>query len=505
MKKKKKMDKVSKVLFFLSSISFILVAIVVVQFFIFENITKKAVLDGTVVNGINLSGMEKNRAIEKLSAYFTDKSEKLTVDLKYKDKSWQLSKNDFKVNTNIHTILDAATTHKLNTADYKKQTETLSVMLENGESLQVALNYIFIGLEDLIESICAEIEISPTNSEIKFNAKSENLFEITPEKNGLAVDKVALYNSLNSQFLKRDNIKINIPTTEVLADVTAVYNKSLTNKIASYSTDVSDSTGGRKANVVLALEKFNGMRVESGEEVSFNKLTAPHSAKNGYKVATIIYKGQFVDGVGGGICQSSTTLYNALLLAGVEILEVNKHTLPVKYVPLALDAMVAEHISDLRFKNIYDHPIFIKTHSDKNSVYVEIFSHTLPDNVTYSTRSETVKTIAHKGDQIIPDTKGEYTDKVLFKGEYHRLTYPRGGCEAKSYLQTLKDGKVINEKLLRHETYRPQYGTIIEGVETPPDTFKIIEDEVGIIFPEEQASGIIEKNIHLLIPTNYCP
>jgi len=228
--------------------------------------------------------------------------------------------------------------------------------------------------------------------------------------------------------------------------------------------------------VKLALSKFNGMVINPHESVSFNDITAPHTLSNGYEIATIILNGRFVDGVGGGICQASTTLYNALVLAGATIDEVHKHTLPVKYVPLALDAMVSEGGSDLRFTNNSDYPLFIKTSSTANDVTVNIYSMALQDGITYSTRSETIRTLPALEDRIIPDSRKEYTDHVIFKGETYRLTYPREGYEVVSYLQTWQNGELIAEKVLRKETYQPQPGIIMEGILEPIDGMNIITD-----------------------------
>ena len=111
----------------------------------------------------------------------------------------------------------------------------------------------------------------------------------------------------------------------------------------------------------MALEKFNGLVINPNEEISFNSITGPHTSENGYKSAIVIYNGEFTDGIGGGICQASTTLYNALLTSGVQINEVHKHTLPIRYVPLALDAMVSEYTADLKFVNTTDYPTFWRT------------------------------------------------------------------------------------------------------------------------------------------------
>ena len=239
------------------------------------------------------------------------------------------------------------------------------------------------------------------------------------------------------------------------------------------------------------------MIVQPKESISFNEITSPHTLDNGYQIATIISEGKFVDGVGGGVCQASTTLYNALILAGMQIDEVHKHTLPVRYVPLALDAMVSGN-SDMRFTNNTDYPIFIKTSSTSEDVTVSIFSK--KTDVTYKTRSETLKEIPALPDKIVPDTKQEYVDKVLFKGETYRLTWGRGGYDTKSYLQTWQDGKMINEKLLRHEIYQPQPGIIIEGIAEPIEELPIIENE-----DNNQPLDIDNNFLFNTTPTNLSP
>ena len=152
------------------------------------------------------------------------------------------------------------------------------------------------------------------------------------------------------------------------------------------------------------------------------------------------------------------------------------------YVPLGLDAMVSEHSADLKFTNTSDYPIYIHTYSDSQTVSVELYSHPLIN--TYKTRSETLNTI-EAGDKIIEDTKGEYSSKVLFKGEYFRISYPKNGYEAKAYLQTYQNGELVEEKEIRHETYLPQKGVVIEGCTNIPDGMKPIDNGVKIITVEE--------------------
>ena len=210
--------------------------------------------------------------------------------------------------------------------------------------------------------------------------------------------------------------------------------------------------------------------------------------------------------MGGGVCQASTTLYNALLEAGIEINEVSKHTLPVKYVPLALDAMVSNN-SDLVFTNNLAHPITILTSATKDDVTVTIVGEDL-GSVKYSTRSEVVKVLPHKGDQIIVDTKGEYSDKVLFVGEQYRLAYPRQGYEVEAFLEKYEDGKLVETKKIRHETYQPQQGQVVEGALEKPEILDNIDNQVETISAQEyedvMAVPFDVESINT-IPTNMCP
>lgn len=499
-----KRDNANRLLLGLSAISLVLVMVVMGQFFIMESEDPSNVIEnGTMINGVNVGGMDYYDAEKLIYDVFKEKSENFSLTLKYKDKTWTFDKDDFKVNSEIHTIIEEAQKRNEIVESYEKQTETLKDLQNDGASVNVAFNYIFVGLDEKIDEIIKEIEIEPVNSEIKFNAENSNPFEVTEHKNGLRVNKEQLYFDINEQFNKTNNVEVEIKTFEQVADVTKQENLENTTQISTFVTYVSDSTGGRKSNVKKALDCFNGFVVEPNETVSFNKVTGPHTLDNGYKIATIIYNGRYVDGVGGGICQASTTLYNALLLADAEILEVHKHTLPVKYVPLAMDAMVSDYVADLKFKNVSDEPLYIQTVCDSESVRVNIYGKKLDKEI--KTRSETLETIKHTGDKIVPDTNKEYSDKVLFKGEQYRLTYPRNGYEAKAYIEYYVDGKKVEEKEIRHEIYKPQNGIVVEGVEDVPAGMNIIDGKVETVNDNASQTSLNNAAEDNFIPTMFCP
>ena len=479
--KSKAKEKTNKILAILTLCTLLITTIIIGQFLVLDNNINKTLQEGTVINGLNLSGKSKDEAKAILTSEFQEKAQEFNLTIKdtESDKVWTFDRSDFEINSDIHTILDASQDRDNLLNNRGNTIDLLSQFNKTGGSINVAFNYIFVGLDEKIEKIIDEVEIDPINSEIKFNPEKHKPFDITDSQNGKRVDKAALYRDINEQFLTNNNISVNLTFIEEIPAITREYNENLTQKISSFSTNVADSTGGRKHNVKRALEQFNGFVINPNQQVSFNEIIGEHTLENGYKTATIIYNGEFTDGIGGGICQASSTLYNALLQGGVEINEVHKHSLPVRYVPLGLDAMVAEHTADLRFTNTSEYPIYIHTFSDSNSVTVELYSHKL--DCVYRTRSETIATLDSPGDKVVPDTEGKYSNKVLFKGEYFRVSYPKDGYEAKAYLQKIVDGEIVEENEIRHEVYQAQKGLVIEGVEDVPAGITPIDTGVEII------------------------
>ena len=315
-----------------------------------------------------------------------------------------------------------------------------------------------------IEKLKEELYIEPIDAKVIFNPNSEEVFIFQDEVVGqeLDTDNLTLY--LKNSIKNKTTENIVIPTNAVAPKQTKQQLENGITLRSEFSTSIVGSQAGRKHNVSYGLSAFNGMIVLPDEEVSFNKVTGDRNFDSNYQDATVIMNGEYVQGKGGGVCQASTTLYNALIRADVEILEVHNHSLPVKYVPLAFDAMVNDTTSDLVFKNNTGSPLYILTSATDEKVTVKIFGAPLEDGLKIDTRTEKIREIK-KGDKIIPDTEGKYSKYVTFKGEYYRVKYPQNGQECVGYLLYYKNGELVNEKKVRHVYYQGQDGIIIEGTE----------------------------------------
>ncbi len=138
--------------------------------------------------------------------------------------------------------------------------------------------------------------------------------------------------------------------------------------IASYRTDLRSRTNSQKHNAALATKAINGKILLPGDIFSFNKTIGNWTADKGYVKAPVSYSGELITSYGGGVCQASTTLYNAALLAGLEIIERHRHQFQPQYISPGRDAAVALNDIDLRIKNPYQFPLKIEAFSDSEQI-----------------------------------------------------------------------------------------------------------------------------------------
>lgn len=484
-------------------ISFSLLCVAFIGGFAIYNIyiSKEQFYNGTTINGVNVGGLNIMEASNVVQTSFDSMASDIDVTLKYENSTWNFKGKDFEVVDNFSPLIENAYNNVMSTNVFERRMKYKELKKNNG-NINISYRQMLGGFSEKLDFVSNEIYKELKEPEVKFNPNLNGNFEYLEGQSEVVVDRMALENLIDNSFLLSKQIVVEVPTLITSPEKTIEDLKQQTSLRSKFSTNYSSSTKNRKNNVKTALEAFNGMVIFPQQEVSFNSTTGARTKENGYLPANIILNGVYVEGSGGGVCQASTTLYNALLLANLEILEVSKHSLPASYVPLGLDAMVSEGVSDLKFKNNTDEPIYIKAWGDNLSANVEIYGLSHENGEYYKTRSEFVKTIPHSGDRIIQDTNGEHSNKVTFKGEYLRLKYPQEGYEANAYLQRYaKSGELIEEILIRHEIYQPQEGIIIEGTEEVYEGITIPKNDVKFI-PPQVSSKTNSDNVSNIISGN---
>jgi hypothetical protein len=218
--------------------------------------------------------------------------------------------------------------------------------------------------------------------------------------------------------------------------------------ISTFCTEYKTSPIERAHNIELASKKLDGVFIEVGGEFSFNKTVGERSEKNGFLSSNVIIDKKFTQGVGGGVCQVSTTLYNVVLLAGLKVTECHPHSLSVAYVYPSFDAMVSYNYADLRFINITKHPIYIKTFCKDKTLTISIYG--AKQRYTYVRKYEITDVLPIDKQEIIVDELNEYnlsTDEVKY------LSYGKDGFKSKGYLLVYDGKKLVDKKLIRTDSY----------------------------------------------------
>ena len=356
----------------------------------------------------------------------------------------------------------------------QERIKLLTKLIKAGIEQEVAINYLFPNLNKTITKIEKAINTKPQNAKLKIDSSSEKVFHITKEKEGKYVDKQKLYGEICNSYLNGKDLYFNVPICKVQPEIYSSQLKKFSHKRSDFSTDISSSSADRKHNVKNAIYALNKVEIMPNEVFSFNKKIGRRTQENGYRNAKIIVNNEFVDGVGGGVCQVSSTLYNSALLAGLEIVEANKHSKQVGYVKYGFDAMVNFGSSDLKFRNNTNQKLTIISNYETNKIRIRIYGEDL-NNVEYKLKNEIIK-VEQPLEEVVLDIEGKYQDKVMFEDESFQLKKPSRGMEIKSYREKYVNGLLVYKQLLRYDKFKVQNGVTVFGVKPRGTNLDIMLD-----------------------------
>lgn len=207
------------------------------------------------------------------------------------------------------------------------------------------------------------------------NASLDDSWTIVPEKHGYTLDREGFIRFFYKFFYSDVSFEMKVPKRKIYPKVDSELLSDIRSKeIGNYITYYRTSNKERSHNIYLAAEAINNSVVFPGEEFSFNKVVGKRTVEKGYKRAPVIVKGELSEDIGGGICQVSSTLFNAVNLEGIQIVERYSHSRKVPYVPEGKDATVSWWGPDFIFKNEYSHPILIRAKAIDGKMIIRIFS-----------------------------------------------------------------------------------------------------------------------------------
>lgn len=500
-----------------------IIGILISTIFAFANINKNTIVSGVKIEGIDVSGLSAEEAKGKLETIYTEKLE-TEIPVQYKEYETTINANLFETKYNIEDAVkkaieigkegnifennykilfaligkqDIKVEMQLNEEAAKKIIEDLGtnlpgVVIESSYYIEDNKLIITKGqagvkidtdklLEELKEKLKGTekitdyitipvteeqptaIDIDKIHEEIYKEVKdayyTQNPFEIHPEEEGIDFDVEAAKKALEED---KEEYEIDLKITKPKVTTSQIGTEAFPDQLATFRTNYDGGDKDRTTNLQLACNKINGKVVMPNETFSYNKTLGARTAAAGYKNAKVYEAGQVVDGIGGGICQISTTLYNAVLRANLEIVERRNHQFVTSYVEAGMDATVVYGMTDFKFKNTRKYPVKIIASAKNGVATVSLYGIKESEEYTFSFRTVTVSTIPTSTKYIDDATLPAGTEKVKQKGA--------NGKKTETYMTKMLNGKIVETKILSRDTYDAMQRIVLRGTKGATNT-----------------------------------
>lgn len=331
---------------------------------------KDVVYPRSFIYDINISDLnreELEKVINKIEGYILNS----TINIKASNGDFKISTNEIISSLNKDDFKKDIINYGKNKS-FTKNTKGIIFAKDKNYKFNIEINEEILNKK--IENIATVSNINYKNAKVIINGDD---ITIQKEKSGYILDEQNLTKSINKKLdnFEKDKsiIVVDAKFKEVDAKIKSNDLKSIDKKISEFNTSYSGSSG-RRINVENAAKKIDDIVLMPGDEFSYEEVIGPVTYENGYKDAPVIINGETSMDVGGGVCQVSSTMYNAQLKAGILPTERRNHSKAVAYVPRGLDATLASGIIDYKFKNTYDYPLVINTYTENSNVYIEFWS-----------------------------------------------------------------------------------------------------------------------------------
>ncbi len=412
-------------------------------------------VENVYIGDISLAGLTKEEGMAKLEEIEEEWLNE-TFTMTYLDESWTFTRAMVDADIDYESYLERAWNFGHIGSIFQRKRDILSYA-ETPIHLTVEVTYDEQKLEDFIDEICEAIDTDAVDAMVV--ADVDQPVVVSESSTGLKVNREELLDQMDT-LICTDEGDTALPVETVFPDVNS--DDVSFQVIATFTTDVSFRISSSRSHVRFALDKLNGLEVEPGQQVSFNDIVGERNEANGFKQATEYAGDTTTLGWGGGVCQASTTLYNALVQAGMTIDERYPHSMTVSYVDPSLDAAVTNSSKNLVFTNNTEHTIYIYTSVTSEDATVTIYGH--KPEYYYVLESVIIReNIASTREVEVEDTEGTkayYTDE--------RVLYSKGksGCKSQGWIVAYDwdTGEEVSRTLVSEDSYSPGASIYYVGI-----------------------------------------
>ncbi|MDR0928451.1 MAG: VanW family protein [Oscillospiraceae bacterium] len=425
--------------------------------------------EGVYINGYHLYGATPQQAYDFLLGNARAELSAFRIELRYGDQRWQITPDTLGMNIALESVVQEA----VNEAFFVGRTGSL---LERALAVFELRSEPYLGytnnvekntssIDTLLAQMAAAVNTVPVDASFLFDGSRNNPIVITEEVPGRSLDTDQLRAQLIDMINGMQPGEIELAPAAIPPQVTAAMIRDVTALIADASTEIASySTENRNKNIQRGLDSFHGMVIRPGQTVSFNGMVGKRTEANGFFTALEIKSGEYEEGIGGGICQVSSTLYNAVIQAGMKVNSRTNHGIPVGYIPMGADATVSDRGIDFKFTNNTGGDVYVWAkmggNSSRKTCNIRFYGIKNPDGYTYSFRHENLE-VYEPEEEIIRDRTGQhvrYTDqKHTVKGEK--------GYKVRTFLVTHQNGRFLREDWLYDDVYQAVSTKVYVGVE----------------------------------------
>lgn len=443
-----------------SVITVILLAIIGVTLYINKTVSKydTLIMPGVIIEDIDMSGKTKEEAIALLSERFSNPIADRIVTITAGDKTYTINYSDLNVQFNIDEVAEKA-------FEYNRE---LGVMdkykyLKEPSTHNIEIEFTYNG--DIINTVAttmeSEINVEKQNATI---SKNGSAFTVTDHVVGKKLDVQALIDEINAKVAstKEGNIEVAAIINEEMPSRTREALEKVNTQISSSTTQYGSSDANRATNIYLGAKTINGILLMPGESFSFNTLIGDTTPDKGYMPGGVYVGNKVEVGYGGGICQVSSTLHNAVVKSGILPDQRLNHSMPVGYMDLGMDATIAYGYIDYVFTNPFEYPVYIEGYTSGKSVTFSLYSD--------------ASVIAGKSYDFVRDVysvtqpQTEYKDEPTWEvGKEEVEQQPSTGYKVKVYRVTYTNGVETERILMNNDTYQTVNKIVKRGTKPKPE------------------------------------
>ncbi len=418
---------------------------------------------GIYVDDIDISGMTKSEAEEAIDAYVAAYGDAQITLHAPEEGEIKTSAAELGLKWGNREILEEAAYFGRD-GDILQCYKELRDLEYKNKVYRVNFDFDKSKIRELIEENADQYDREAVNASLK---KTEDGFEVTGGQSGFVVDREgtaeSVYTYLTDEWTgSACDLEMQVEMQEPQGSAEDL--EKVKDVLGTFTTSFSTSGGARSENVINGCRLLSGITLYPGEEISTLEALIPFSEENGYYMAASYLNGQVVDSLGGGICQVSTTLYNAVLQAELEVVERYNHSMIVTYVDPSADAAIAESSGkDFKFKNNLDYPIYIDgyTTPEKEITFTIYGMETRDSGREVIYESEVLE-------RIVPDTEVIYTDASMPVG-YCSVQSAHIGYKARLWKIVKENGTEVSREQVNSSSYMkaPRSATVGVSTEDP--------------------------------------